>query len=157
MLFFLLGILTGCAAQIPMETVFDEQELPAPVQPREISVELPEEAQLATVESGSGRLYLSEDFTVSIETMQGGNLAATVQSLTGFALKDLTVVQTDCEAGKRYEFVWTSMTDLGPCTGRGVVIDDGSYHYCMSVLRPLERVDSSQIVWSRVFQSFSLV
>ena len=38
--------------------------------------------------------------------------------------------------------------------GRGAILDDGNYHYCMSLLRPAEKV--SQVLWNPVFASFSL-
>ena len=56
----------------------------------------------------------------------------------------------------RYEFVWVSAGEKGDRLGRGVVLDDGSYHYCMSVLRDADNPKKSQVVWSDVFSSFSL-
>ena len=56
----------------------------------------------------------------------------------------------------RYEFVWVSAGETGERLGRGVILDDGSYHYVMTVLRDAESTENSQIVWNDVFASFRL-
>ena len=57
---------------------------------------------------------------------------------------------------KRYEFVWAAAGEDGERLGRGVILDDGSYHYCLTAMRPADPEKTSQIVWSQVFQSFGL-
>ena len=57
---------------------------------------------------------------------------------------------------KRYDFVWASAGENGDMLGRAVILDDGNYHYCLSVQRPADPEKTSQVVWSQVFQSFSL-
>ena len=47
--------------------------------------------------------------------------------------------------------------EKGDMLGRGVILDDGSYHYCMSVLRSADGTKKSRIVWSDVFGSFGLL
>ena len=76
-----------------------------------------------------------------------------MQTLSGYEKDQLTLVQTQSGDAKRYDFVWVSAGENGERLGRGVILDDGQYHYCMSVLRDEAE---SQIVWSEVFQSFSL-
>ena len=150
-------LLCGCKGQETMETIADEILLPVMAQPRDISVELPGETALPVVENDAGRLYLCNEYEIVLQTLDAGDLGRTMQTLSGMALEDLTVMETQAEDGKRYEFVWTSAGEGGEQLGRAVVLDDGTYHYCLSVLRNADKADKSQTNWNRVFQSFKLV
>lgn len=149
--------LTGCAAEETFETISDEPVLPVMAQPREITVELPGEAALPTMESDSGRAYLCRDYEIYIQTMAGGDLDATVRSLSGYGRDDLTVMETSQDGLKRWEFVWTCAGEKGDRLGRAVVLDDGSYHYTLAILRDEDTTDNSQVVWNDIFSSFGVV
>ena len=152
---FLL-LLTGCGRQETMETVADVWDVPAMAQPRQISVELPGEVGQEAMETAAGRLYLSDDYEISVETLDAGDLDATLKSLCGRTRQELTVMETASEGIKRYEFVWAAAGEEGDRLGRGIILDDGDYHYCLTVLRPANPEKTSQIVWSQVFSSFCL-
>ena len=66
-------------------------------------------------------------------------------------------MQTQRDGVDRYEFVWVSAGEKGERLGRAVILDDGNYHYCMSVLRDADSTEKTQIVWRDVFASFTLV
>lgn len=150
-------LLCGCAAEETFETVLDELVLPVMAQPREIAVNLPDNA-LAPVLSGTGaQLYFSEDYEIIIETMSAGDLSGTIQAISGYEKGKLTILETKQQDISRYEFVWVSAGEKGDRLGRAVILDDGTYHYCMSVLRDAKTSGRSQIVWSDVFQSFCLL
>ena len=72
-------------------------------------------------------------------------------------LRLLTVLETRQGDIDRYDFVWTMAGETGDRLGRAAILDDGNYHYCMSVLRDAQNPKMSQIVWSDVFASFTLV
>lgn len=157
LIFGLLAIfLTGCTPEPTMETISDTLEEPVMAEPREISVRLPGEASIPAIESDAGRVYTCGDYDLAIQTLEGGDLDGTVRSLTGFGREELTVLETEQDGVKRYDFVWASAGDEGEQLGRGVILDDGSYHYTMTVLRDAEPTESLQVVWSDVFGSFSL-
>ena len=148
-------LLTGCAQAETGETVADVWEEPVQVwEPREIRLELPGEAVACAMESDTGRLYLGDGYEVMVQTLPGGDLDATIRSLTGFDREDITVMQTGQEP-KRWEFAWAAAGERGERVGRGVVLEDGSYHYCLSVLQDADD-DDCQIIWSQVFATFSL-
>ena len=150
-------LLSGCGARETLETVADDIPLqPVLAQPAEISVRLPDNAVSPVLESDSEQVYLCEDYEISIETRSSGDLAGTITALTGFDPEQLTVMHTETDGVDRYEFVWASAGEKGDRLGRAVVLDDGYYHYCMSVLRDAENPKKSQVVWSDVFSSFSL-
>ena len=78
-----------------------------------------------------------------------------IRALTGFSKEEITVVQTRRDYPKRWEFAWATAGETGDRIGRGVIIDDGNYHYCLSTLLDVDAPES-QIVWSEVFNSFEL-
>lgn len=149
-------LLTACGAQETVETVADDMAVPVMAEPREIAVDLPEDGEQTIVEGASGNLYLGSDYSVAIETLDAGDLDRTIYDLTGFHKSDLTVITTESEGVKRYEFVWAAAGETGEQLGHGVILDDGNYHYCMSVLRDASTTETSQISWRDVFGSFQL-
>lgn len=155
-LFFAAMLLCGCQAAETMETVADEWYVPVIASPREIRLDLPGEASICAMENDSGRLYLNDGYEIAVQTFSAGDLNATVQSLTGFAKEELTIMQTRENDLRRYEFVWSSAGESGDRTGHGVILDDGNYHYCLSVLRNADLPDNCQVVWSQMFRSFDL-
>ena len=153
----LMMLLSGCGEKETLETVADDIPLqPVMAQPAQISVRLPDNAVSPVLESDTQQLYFCEDYEIAIETRSSGDLSGTITALTGFAPEQLTVMHTSPEGVDRYEFVWAAAGEDGDRLGRGVVLDDGSYHYCMSVLRDAENPKKSQVVWSDVFSSFAL-
>lgn len=150
-------LLTGCTAEETLETISDDIVQPVMAQPREIAVSLPGEASIPTMEGDSGRMYLASDYEIYIQTLNAGDLNATIQTVSGYERDALTVMETNLDGLDRYEFVWTSAGENGDRIGRGVVLDDGSYHYVMTVLRDAETTENTQIVWNDVFASFNLV
>lgn len=149
-------LLTGCGESETFETIADEQMLPAMAQPQEILVSLPGETAMPVVESDNGRFYLAGDYEIHIQTLEAGDLNRTVKTLSGFERDALTVMETEQDGMRRYEFVWSCAGENGDRLGRAVILDDGSYHYTMTVLRDADTTENTQIVWHDVFASFSL-
>lgn len=153
----LIALLAGCAQQQEVfETVADDLETPVMAAPRQISVRLPEDTVVPVLENDQEQVYLCDDYELILQTVSSGDLDATVQTLTGCARDRLTLVKTCQNDLDRYDFVWTCAGEKGDMLGRGVILDDGSYHYCMSVLRSADGTKKSRIVWSDVFGSFGL-
>ena len=149
-------LLCGCGARPTVETVADEWVEEAMAPAREILVQLPQEAAVPTIEGTDGRLYLCDDYELAIRTVEGGDLDATVRELSGYGRDELTVIQSDRDGVARYDLVWTAVGEGGDALGRAVILDDGTWHYTMSVLRPAETTETTQIVWRSVFESFTL-
>lgn len=155
LLMLMTFLLCGCAASETLETIADEPIQAVMAQPREISVRLPDNAVAPVLEGETEQVYMSEDYEIVIETLSAGDLDATMRSICGYERNQLTVMETQWDNVTRYDFVWAAAGEKGDRLGRAVVLDDGEYHYCMSVLRDAETV--SQIVWRDVFASFTLV
>ncbi len=87
-------LLCGCGAEETMETVADEWVVPVMAQPREVSLRLPEDLVMPVLETADRKLYLAEDYEIMLETMDSGDLDATIRSLTGYDSDRLTVIRT---------------------------------------------------------------
>ena len=148
--------LGGCGSSETMETVADEYVVAAMAEPKQITVQLPGEAALPAMENDSARLYLCRDYEIALQTMEGGDLDATLRSVTGFGREDLTVMETVRGDIPCYEFVWSCAGETGQQVGRGILLDDGSYHYVMTALWDEAGEADSQVVWSEVFASFGI-
>ena len=150
-------LLGGCAAEDTLETISDEWLEPALAQQRSIQVELPGEAALPAMESDAGRIYLCQDYEICLQTFRSGDLNATIRSLSGMDRDRLTILETEQEDMTRYEFVWAAAGEMGDRIGRAAILDDGNYHYCLSLLREEGVTESSQISWDQIFSSFDAV
>ena len=151
-----LSLLCGCAAEETFETVADNLAQADPLPPGRIAVDLPDNAVAPALKSDSEQVYLCEDYQLILETMPAGDLNDTIEKICGYGKNDLTVLKTQRDGVTRYEFVWASAGEEGDGLGRAVILDDGNYHYCMSVLRDASTTETSQISWRDVFGSFQL-
>ena len=147
-------LLCGCRAEETLETVNDEWIVPAMVQPRQISVRLPEDAVAPVLEQDDRQLYMVQGYEIMLETLASGDLNATIRALSGYEKDQLPDLETQQGDTDLYDFVWTTAGETGDRLGRAVILDDGQYHYCMSVHRDPGETD---ILWRDVFASFSLV
>lgn len=150
----LAALMAGCTAEETLETVSDEWVVPAMAQPREVSVRLPEDTVLPVLEQDNRRLYMGQGYEIMLETFAAGDLNSTVRTLSGYEQEQLSVIETQQGEAKRYDFVWATTGESGQRLGRAVILDDGDYHYCMTVLRD---PGETHIVWRDVFGSFSLI
>lgn len=150
-------LLCGCMAEETYETIADEMVQSVMAQPKQISVRLPDDAVAPVLESDSEQIYMAQDYEIILQTLSSGDLQATIQTISGYPKDQLTVMETQQGSVERYEFVWVSAGENGDRLGRAVILDDGDYHYCMSVLRDAATTETTQIVWRDVFQSFALI
>lgn len=155
-LMVIAALLAGCGAEETFETVADEVIQSVSAQPREILLTLPEETLLPAMESDGRTLYLCSGYDVAVQTLSGGDLEATVQSVCGFGCEDLTIMETMAGEYKCYEFVWTAATDLGEQVGRAMILDDGSYHYAVTATAPAKKAAEYQEMWNGMFETVGL-
>jgi len=150
-------LLTGCASSETFETVSDEMLQPVVSQTREITVALPDSALTTVMEAeDGGKLYLCDGYTMTVQTLEGGNLDRTVRSLCGYDSKGVTVMQTMDGLWKRYEWVWVSAGEGGETLGKAAVLDDGVRHYCLTVMADPQEVTVLEPEWEAVFASFAI-
>lgn len=150
-------LLTGCAVRDTFETVSDELITPVMATPKQVHIDLPDEAQAASFPSDTGTLFICDDYEIAIETLSSGDLDSTLKTMTGQGQENLSLMTTKQGECTRYDFVWAGVNDDGDYSGRGTILDDGVYHYCLSLVRPLDKMNNSQVVWRQVFHSFTVV
>lgn len=155
---FLLVFLlfSGCAAEETFETIADDlvQSVTAPM--AQVILELPEDAAAPASESDAGQLYLCDGYEILVQTMAAGDLDATLRSVTGYNREELTLMQTGNEGIRRYDLVWSCLGEKGDRVGRAAILDDGNYHYVLSVLTDADRAREFETVISELFESYSL-
>lgn len=150
-------LMTGCAATETFEKVQDVYKGETLKSPGEVKIQLPPDTGKTVLTGAQGRVYFCEGYEIAIETFIGGDLQRTVKNISGYDYENITIFETVASSGlKRYEFVWTSVGAEGEMVGRSVIIDDGSYHYCVSMLANSEEVGSLQSVWQEVLQTIAV-
>ena len=157
-LFLMLPLLlVGCGEQPVLEMVNDEQVQSVAAPMHQMLVDLPKEAAAPTMETETGKLYICDSFTVSQQTLSGGDLAKTVKSISGFERDELKIMQTNWENAKRYDFVWTAAGEGETQVCRACILDDGNYHYVLTATADASNGGQLQLVWREMFDSFRLV
>ena len=157
LLLMLPVLLAGCGAQPTLETVNDVLIQPVAAPMHQILVELPKEAASPTMETESGKLYICDSFTVSQQTLTGGDMEKTIQNVSGFDQDDLKIMQTNWDNAKRYDFVWTAAGEGEAQVCRACILDDGNYHYVLTATANASNGGQLQAVWREMFDSFRLV
>ena len=152
-----VSLLTGCRSPESYETMTDLYFTPTLPEPAEIAVWLPENAALSVLEDETaGTLYLCDGYTVSVQTMESGDLDATLCAVTGYGKKELHGIGWRRDGISRYECAWASAGEGGDQVGRTVVLDDGNYHYVVTVMGQAELAGAMADTWQTITDSASV-
>lgn len=151
----LLLLLTGCGGNEVFERVEDVYA-PVAETPKKLALSLPKDAAVATVSGSSGTLYLCDGYTVAVETLSGGDLNRTFKTITGFSSDRLTVMAREKDGITAYRCVWTSAGEGGDQVGRSLILDDGAFHYAVTVMASASDAIALQDAWQSLFQSVTL-
>lgn len=149
-------LLSGCGAEPTFETVADLPVSATAAPVRQVILVLPEEAAVPASESESGKLYLCDGYEIALQTLEAGDLNATVQTISGFSREDLTVIESEAGDYKRYDMVWSCAGEQGDRIGKAVVLDDGNYHYVLSILADAARIREYEGVWQEMLDTYCL-
>lgn len=149
-------VLSGCGASQTLETVADEMVQSVMAEPKEILLTLPEEAVLPAMESENGVIYICREFDVAVQTLEGGNLQKTVETISGYTPDDLTIMQTISGDCSKYDFVWTSTGEMGDQVCRASILDDGSFHYVVTAAVGAELYEEYREIWNGMFETFGV-
>lgn len=149
-----IGILSGCAAQETFETVGDWYYEPVVAQGI-VALQLPQDAVAATMSVEGGSVYLCDGYTVSLQTLAGGDLPRTVREVSGFPVDRVELIATQRGRVDRYDFVWACAGEGGDQLGRAAILDDGAYHYVLTVLGEASACGTNESI-QRLFDTFTL-
>lgn len=150
-----LLLLTGCGVQT-FETVEDLNDTQVMATPATLLVDLPEDAAAPAMQGSSGTLYFCGDYDLMVEVLPSGNLSSTLQTLTGFERSDLQLIQTARCGVDCYEGVWSAAGEAGDHVGRVLVLDDGRFHYCVSIMAMAEDAGQCTEEWNKIMESVAL-
>ena len=149
-------LLAGCA-QPAYETMSDHYELPEDLTARQVSLLLPQEASLLSEEgSDDQQFYLCKDFTVAVQTFAGGDLGRTLRLVSGYDRDRIAVLELREGDWKRYECVWASAGEQGDQLCRAIILDDGDFHYVLTLETLAEHSAQVREAWQEIAGSFSL-
>ena len=152
------ALLCGCGAQETFETVEDLIPVEPVVSPQQFYISLPEEAVSPTFsDDGSAELYVCSGYTISKQITQSGDLERTLKELTGKTGEDLQIIKTQTDTCNRYDFVWTAAGEDGLQLGRACILDDGNFHYAVSVMAEEEVSGELQPTLQDMFASCKLL
>lgn len=150
-------LLCGCSAEQAAETVYDELLVDTMAPQKELSLKLPAQAAKSALAAEDGaQLYFCGEYLLTTQTCMAGDLDRTVRDLCGYGAEQLTVMETKLGGVKRYDWTWTSAGESGVQVGRAAVLDDGDYHYCVTVMADEEAGGSLDPQWDVLFASLGL-
>lgn len=150
-----LLLLAGCSVET-FETVDDGNDVQAMAKPASLLVDIPENAAVPAMQGASGTLYFCGDYDIMVEVVPSGDLGNTLQTLTGFRMEDLEMIHTQRCGVDCYEGAWSAAGEAGDHVGRVMVLDDGSFHYCISLMAMAEDSGACAEEWATVINSVAL-
>ncbi len=150
-------LLCGCQWQQDYETMADSYIQPEVPAMGEVTLLLPTGAEVVTVENEqSGKLWLCEDYWVCLETSESGDLEETLHTLTGHDKAQLRPICLEKGQMKRYECVWLSAGENGDQINRAVILDDGNYHYALTLHTAAETAGELAQQWKNITATFAV-
>ena len=156
LLMIVVLLLGGCSAEPTFETLGDDHAQSAMQEERGVLLTIPEEAAAQQIRGDAGVIYLCDGFEVTAQVMAAGDLNQTFQNVTGFESNSLTVMATAAMDYTRYECVWTAAGEGGDTVGRAVILDDGRFHYCITLTAAAAAAPEQQQMWQQIVDSYRL-
>ena len=151
--------LSGCGVQETFETIPDIYAGQMEEQPcQQVELSLPEGTSVPTmVGEAQNQLYLCDGYTIAVQTMPAGDLDRTLRQTTGFVSDALTVMQTNQEGIQRYDCVWTAAGEGEDQVCRAAILDDGYYHYTVTLMAGASASGELSQQWQQILDSVRLV
>lgn len=156
-LIFAMALLAGCQQPKDLETLSDSILQPELPQSKEIFLQLPEDAAKAVLEAaGTGTLYLCDGYSVAVQTLPAGNLDATLREVTGYGREKIQLWEKKEGNVSRFVCVWTAAGEGGDQMGKTTILDDGHYHYVLSIMSDAENAGELAETWQQIMDSFNI-
>ena len=153
----LVCMLSGCGVQETFETVNDTLYQPEQTLEKQVVLMFPEDTAAPAMESETaGKLYICDGYCVTVQTLESGDLQSTIKNTTGFDKDALSIIETSQKDVRRYECVWTTTGETEDQVGRFALLDDGNYHYVVTVMADASKAGQLTDQWNQLFSSFSL-
>ncbi len=151
-------LLTGCGASPTFETLGEVPVQSASASAQQILIDLPNDAVASAGQNQENdTLYLCDGYTLSVQTLEGGDLDKTLRTVCGYGKDSLRLIETASADAKRSLCVWTAAGEEELQVGRTCVIDDGNYHYVLTAMAGESQSGKLQQTWNEIFSSFRVV
>lgn len=153
----ILGImLCGCSGGEDFEVIADSLvDSPKP-EPAKMVLTLPSDVTLSVMEGSDWECYEGEHYQIILQTCPSGSLDQTLQLVTGYSKEQLNVMEISATNVDKYFCAWSSVSEAGEVVGRCTILDDGMYHYCLSILIDAEVSGEVRDTINAVFATYSL-
>lgn len=150
-------MLIGCSSAETFETLGPIQHVSDTMpQMSKLHLILPEDAAQDVFYGGENSVYECEDYLLVLQTMASGDITRTIKHLSGFSSEKLTILESNFEGVKRYDWVWSAVGEDGDLICRASVLDDGNYHYCLAIVTSAANAGALTEEWNGIFTSFRI-
>lgn len=150
-------LLAGCGQPEDFETMSDTYWAPEPNPAQPVSLVLPPEAAVMTMETEDGScLYICDGYTLAVQTFRGGDIQETLRSVTGFSGGTLPMMSWQQGELTRHECVWTAAGEGGDQVCRTMILDAGDWHYTLTVMADAADAGGLRETWQEILDSFRL-
>lgn len=152
----LLVLLSGCSGADTLEVMYDSYESALVAAPAMVHLDFSEDHTFTVTQGEGWYTYTGENYEIIMQTCMSGDLNQTFQQITGYAMERLTVMEIPSTDADRYVCAWSTVSEEGELVGRCTVIDDGVYHYCLSVLVDAKTAGEYREDIDAIFATYSL-
>lgn len=141
-------MLSGCSSVETMETIHDDGVVPVMGEAGQVQLTLPDLDDAQVIDNGMGsRIYLFDGFCVTVQTLDGGDMSKTLETVSGFGAEKLSLLKTEQEDYTQFCCAWSSAGEGEEQLCRAVVMDDGRYHYAVTVMADSSEVAEQPDLW----------
>jgi len=151
----LVAVLCGCNGEL-YEVVGDVSTIEPDITPQKVRFEVPKDENITVMNTDKGVLYLGENYDISLQICPSGNLDQTMRAVTGYSRKQLAITELSEKNVDRYVCAWSAVSDEGELVGRCTILDDGRFHYCLTVLVKADMAGELRNTVDAVFADYSL-
>ncbi|MBO5891731.1 MAG: hypothetical protein J6Q30_03345 [Oscillospiraceae bacterium] len=149
-------VLCGCSNVKTFEVISDNiVDFPSPT-PAKVHLRLPDDATLSVMNGSDGQSYEGDHYQIIVQTYPSGDLSQTLQLITGYSKNQLNVMEVTEDNLNKYLCAWSAVSEEGELVGRCAVLDDGRYHYCLSVLVDAQMSGEIREDIDAIFADYSL-
>ena len=152
---FCVLLLWGCSDPEALETVNDTYVAPEIPEAQSTHFWMPEGAALS-VSEGTGEMYVCDDYTALVQVFASGDLEATLRAVTGYGKDRLELLGWKTPQGQHWECAWASAGENGDQIARTLILDDGNYHYTLTLQADAEKGGELAPAWNEIFRTFEL-
>lgn len=133
-LLLLCFTLSACGRVESFEVVSDVVADYQLSEPAKIKLSIPDDATLSVMNSANGQSYEGDHYQIIVQTYASGDVDQTLQLVTGYRKDQLKTMKVTGETYSKYVCAWSAVSEEGELVGRCAILDDGVYHYCLTVL-----------------------